>query len=55
MNRNDIARSIANDLLINDALNESDFNFDTDAIIHFVENIILDNLKDYILLSGTII
>ena len=54
MNRTDIAKSIAEDLLNNDALDENNFSYDTAAILEYVRNIILDHLKDYALLSGTV-
>ena len=54
MNRTDIAKAIAEDLLNNDALDEHNFSYDTAAILEYVQNIILEHLKDYSLLSGTI-
>lgn len=54
MNRTDIAKAIAEDLLNNDALDENNFSYDTAAILEYVQNIILEHLKDYSLLSGTI-
>ena len=55
MNRNDIAKAIAEDLLYNDALDEHNFSYDTVTILEYVQNIILEHLKDYSLLSGTIL
>ena len=54
MNRNDIAKAIAEDLLYNDALGEHNFSYDTAALLEYVQYIILGHLKDYSLLSGTI-
>ena len=54
MNRNDIAKAIAADLLDNDVLDENNFSYDTATILEYVQNIILEHLKDYSLLSGTI-
>ncbi len=54
MNRTDIARAIAEDLLNNDVLDENNFSYDTFAILEYVQNIILEHLKDYSLLSGII-
>ncbi len=54
MNRTDIAKAIAADLLYNDALDEQNFSYDTAAILEYDQNIILEHLKDYSLLSGTI-
>lgn len=51
MNRTDIARAISEDLLSNDALNERDY--DKDKLLSVVQDIILEHMKDYILLSGT--
>lgn len=53
MNRTDIAKAIAADLLENDVLDENNFSYDTAAILEYVQNIILDHLKNYSLLSGT--
>lgn len=54
MNRTDIAKAIATDLLDNDVLDENTYSYDTAAILEYVQNIILEHLKDYSLLSGTI-
>ena len=54
MNRNDIAKAIAEDLLYNDALDENNFSYDTTTILEYVQNIILEHLKDFSLLSSTI-
>lgn len=53
MNRTDIAKAIAEDLLNNDILDENNF-YDTATILEYVQNIILEHIKDYSLLSGTI-
>ncbi|MGN0496207.1 MAG: hypothetical protein ACI4GW_08265 [Lachnospiraceae bacterium] len=53
MDRKDIARAISEDLLNNDTLNEQDFSHDTDELLQYVQSIILEHIKDYILLSGT--
>ncbi len=54
MNRIDIAKAIAEDLLNNDLLDENNFSYDTATILGYVQNIILEHIKDYSLLSGTI-
>ena len=41
MNRNDIAKAIAEDLLNNDVLDENNFSYDTATILEYVQNIIL--------------
>ncbi len=52
--RDNIAMEIAKELLDNDILDEDNFSYDTAAILEYVQNIILEHLKDYSLLSGTI-
>lgn len=54
LSRNKIAMEIAVDLLNNDVLDENNFSYDTAAILNFVQNIILEHLKNFSLLSGTI-
>lgn len=54
MNRNSIAKAIAEDLLNNEVLDENNFNYDTDALLNYVQKIILEHIKDYSLLSGTV-
>jgi len=52
--RDNLAMEIARELLDNDILDENNFSYDTAAILEYVQNIILEHLKDYSLLSGTI-
>ncbi len=54
LDRDNIAMKIARELLDNDVLDENNFSYDTAAILKYVQNIILEHLKDYSLLSGTI-
>lgn len=54
MNRADIAKAISEDLLDNGALDEHNFS-DTDALLKCVQDIILEHMKDYIILSGTML
>ena len=54
MNRNDIAKAIAEDLLNNDVLDENNFSYDTEAVLDYVQKIILEHIKNYSLLSGTV-
>ncbi len=54
MNRTDIAKAIAEDLLNNDVLDENNLSYDTAVILEYVQNIILEHLKDYSLLSGIV-
>lgn len=54
LSRNKIAMEIAVDLLNNDVLDENNFSCDTAAVLNFMQNIILEHLKNFSLLSGTI-
>ena len=53
-NRDNIADAIAKDLLDNGILDENNFSYDTNALLDCVQEIILEHLKDYSLLSGTV-
>lgn len=55
MNREDIAREIAQELLDNEALDENNFCQDADALINYVQQVILDHFKDYMLVQGNMI
>lgn len=54
MSRADIALEIALDLLGADALDRYNYGYDDNTLIAHVQKIILEHLKDYSLLSGTI-
>lgn len=54
MNRKDIAKEITKALLDNDVLDENNFSYDTDALLDYVQKVILEHIKDYSLLSGTV-
>lgn len=54
MKREDIAKRIAEELLNDNVLDEQNFNYDTDAIIEYVQGVVLSYIKDYSLLAGTI-
>ncbi len=54
-NRTDIALSIATELLEQDALDLNNFGYDTDSLLSFVQEIILNHLKDYLVISGTLL
>lgn len=54
MSRNDIARKIAEELLDNGVLDENNFNYNTDAILEFVQGVVLNHLRNYSLLAGAI-
>ena len=54
MNRSDIAREVAIELLDTGALDENNFGDDADALVDYVQSVILEHFKDYILLLGTV-
>ncbi len=53
--RTDIALAIAEDLLEQDALDLNNFSNDTNALLEFVQKIILNHLKDYLIVSGCLL
>lgn len=53
LNREYIVKTIAEDLLNHDVLDEQNFP-DVETALELVQNVILSHLKDYSLLSGTI-
>lgn len=53
--RTDIAKAISKDLLYNDALDVNNFGDDTDAILDYVQKVILEHIKDYLIISGTLL
>lgn len=53
--RTDIALSIATELLDNDVLDLNNFGCDVDSLLIFVQGIILSHLKDYLIISGTLL
>lgn len=55
MSRKDIARRIAEDLLNNDVLDEQNFNYDTDAILEYVQGVVLAHLSDFTLVQGNVL
>lgn len=55
MDRNRIAMMIAQDLMDRDVLDEDNFSFVTDELLEFTSKLILDRLKDYMIVSGTIL
>lgn len=55
MSRNDIAREIAVELLDNGALDENNFCQDADALVDYVQSVILEHFKDYMLIQGSVI
>lgn len=54
-NRTDIAMLIAEELLESDALDLNNFRYDIDSLLSFVQGIILYHLKDYLIISGTLL
>ena len=55
MTKKDIAHEISLDLLGADVLDRHNFDYDDDAVIDYVQQIIFDHLRDYVIVSGTII
>lgn len=53
MSRSDITMEIAIALLDAGALNENNFGGNTDALVSYVQSVILEHFKDYMLLLGT--
>lgn len=53
--RNAIAMQIAQELLDNEVLAENNFSYDSNALLEYTAGIILEHLKDYMLVSGTIV
>lgn len=53
--RTDIAYQIATELLEQDALDLNNFGYDVDSLLSFVQEIILNHLKDYLIVSGTLL
>lgn len=54
-NRTDIALSIATELLEQNALDLNNFGCDADSLLRFVQEIILNHLKDYLVISGALL
>ena len=50
-----IVYQIATDLLDNDALDLNNFGCDADSLLIFVQEIILSDLKDYLIISGVLL
>lgn len=55
MKREDIARQIAEDLYNFDTLDTNNFGNDEGAALRFVQNVILERLKDFALVQGNIL
>lgn len=53
--RTDIAQAISEDLLEQDALDLNNFCNDTNALLDFVQEIILNHLKDYLIIYGCLL
>lgn len=54
-NQTDIAYQIAIELLEQNALDLNNFGYDADSLLSFVQEIILSHLKDYLIISGTLL
>ncbi len=55
MSRKELVSRIANELFMNDMLDENNYSFDTEKMLKDVEGIIIRNLMDYIIISGTVL
>lgn len=55
MKREDIAKHIAEDLLNDNVLDEQNFNYDTDAILQYVQDTVLSHLRDFTLVQGNLL
>lgn len=55
MNRNDIARTIAEELLDNDMLDIHNFSGDAEGILECAQEIILKHLQDYLIVLGSVL
>lgn len=55
MTKKDIATKIAETMLYDGMLDENNYNDDTAALLEDVRNVILEQLKNYIMISGTIL
>ncbi len=53
--RTDIAMLIAEELLESDTLDLNNFGYDVDSLLSFVQEIILNHLKDYLIISGAML
>lgn len=53
--RTDIAYQIATELLEQNALDLNNFGHDAEPLLRFVQEIILSHLKDYLIVSGTLL
>lgn len=55
MNKTDIAKSIAVNLLDFDMLDLHNFSGDTEALLECTKEIILEQLENYVIVSGTLL
>lgn len=55
MDRSDIARAIAEELLDDDILDIHNFSGDAEGILGCVQGIILKHLQDYLIISGSLL
>lgn len=55
MNRTEMAKAIAEDLLNNGTLDENNFSYDTDALLDYVQKTVLEHLKDYVIIFGSVL
>lgn len=55
MKRREIARKIAEDLLNSNTLDENNFNYDADMILEYVQDVVLEHLRDFSFVQGNIL
>ncbi len=55
MSRDDIARKIAEDLYNFDTLDMNNFADNTDTALRFVQDIVLERLRDFTLVQGNVL
>lgn len=55
MTKKDIATRIAETMLYDGMLDENNYNYDTEALLEDVKNVILEQLKNHIMIIGTIL
>ena len=55
MTREEIVEQIAKELLDNDVLDSHNYSNDVQSLLDETQSIILANLKDYVLIKGTVL
>lgn len=55
MDRKDMAKAIAEELLDNDILDTHNFSGDTESILRCTQEVILNHLQDYLIILGSLL